>query len=195
MGIRTKLLTIDELIDEFKKYNDNEEDIKLIRECYQYAVNKHFGQKRISGEDYIYHPLNVAYILIDIKADAKCICAALLHDTIEDTDSTKEELEKLFGSDIAMLVDGVTKINKLKFSSDSEQVAANQRKILVGLSEDVRVIIIKLADRLHNMRTLYVMSPEKQKKKAKVLIYGTFAFYAGIISPFFFNVKTDFFIH
>ena len=167
MGIRTKLLTIDELIDEFKKYNDNEEDIKLIRECYQYAVNKHFGQKRISGEDYIYHPLNVAYILIDIKADAKCICAALLHDTIEDTDSTKEELEKLFGSDIAMLVDGVTKINKLKFSSDSEQVAANQRKILVGLSEDVRVIIIKLADRLHNMRTLYVMSPEKQKKKAR----------------------------
>ena len=167
MGIKTKLLTIDELIDEFKKYNDNEEDIKLIKECYQYAVNKHFGQKRISGEDYIYHPLNVAYILTDIKADAKCICAALLHDTIEDTDSTKEELEELFGSDIAMLVDGVTKINKLKFSSDSEQVAANQRKILVGLSEDVRVIIIKLADRLHNMRTLYVMSPEKQKKKAR----------------------------
>ena len=167
MSIKTKLITIDELILEFKKYNDNEEDIKLIRESYEYAYEKHFGQKRISGEDYIYHPLNVAMILIDIKADCKCICAALLHDTIEDTDSSKEELEKKFGKDIAMLVDGVTKINKLKFNSDSEQMAANQRKILVGLSEDVRVIIIKLADRLHNMRTLYVMSAEKQKKKAR----------------------------
>ena len=167
MSIKTKLLTIDELISEFKKYNDNADDINLIRKSYEYAYDKHFGQKRISGEDYIYHPLNVAMILTDIKADCKCICAALLHDTIEDTDSSKEELEQKFGKDIAMLVDGVTKINKLKFNSDSEQMAANQRKILVGLSEDVRVIIIKLADRLHNMRTLYVMSAEKQKKKAK----------------------------
>ena len=167
MGIKTKLITIDELISEFKKYNDNEDDIKLIKECYEYAYDKHFGQKRISGEDYIYHPLNVAMILTDIKADCNCICAALLHDTIEDTDSSKEELEKKFGKEISMLVDGVTKINKLKFNSDSEQMAANQRKILVGLSEDVRVIIMKLADRLHNMRTLYVMSSEKQKRKAK----------------------------
>ena len=92
MSIKTKLLTIDELIEEFKKYNDNEEDVKLIRECYNYAYDKHFGQKRISGEDYIYHPLNVALILTDIKADCKCICAALLHDTIEDIESTKEEI-------------------------------------------------------------------------------------------------------
>ena len=167
MSIKTKMLTIDELISEFKKYNDNENDVKLIKKCYEYAYDKHFGQKRISGEDYIYHPLNVAMILTDIKADCKCICASLLHDTIEDTDSSKEEIEKQFGKEIALLVDGVTKINKLKFNSDSEQMAANQRKILVGLSEDVRVIIIKLADRLHNMRTLYVMSAEKQKRKAK----------------------------
>ena len=96
-----------------------------------------------------------------------CLAAALLHDTVEDTDSTKEEITELFGADVALLVDGVTKINKLHFSTSSEQMAANQRKILVGLSEDVRVIIIKLADRLHNLRTLYVMPVEKQKKKAK----------------------------
>jgi len=167
MSVKTKLLKLDDLIASFKKYNDNEEDIKLIKKSFEYASLKHFGQKRISGEDYIYHPLNVAYILTDIKADARCICAALLHDTIEDTDSSRDEIEKEFGSEIAMLVDGVTKINKLKFNSDTEQIAANQRKILVGLSEDVRVIIIKLADRLHNMRTLYVMSEEKQKRKAK----------------------------
>ena len=95
------------------------------------------------------------------------MAAALLHDTIEDSDATKEEIEKLFGSEVALLVDGVTKLNKINFTSDSEASAAYQRKILVGLSEDVRVIIIKLADRLHNMRTLDVMSEEKQKKKAK----------------------------
>ena len=106
-------------------------------------------------------------ILTDINADAECMAAALLHDTIEDTDSTKEEITRLFGSTVALLVDGVTKINRLHFSTTSEQVAANQRKILVGLSEDVRVIIIKLADRLHNLRTIYVMPVEKQRKKAK----------------------------
>lgn len=167
MGSKNKLISIEDLIREVKKYNDNPDDIKLIKKAYEYASKCHYGQKRISGEDYIYHPLNVALILTEIKADGKCIAAALLHDTIEDTDSTKEEVAKLFGETVAMLVDGVTKINKLKFNSSSEQVAANQRKILVGLSEDVRVIIIKLADRLHNMRTLYVMSEEKQKRKAK----------------------------
>ena len=106
-------------------------------------------------------------ILTDINADADCMAAALLHDTIEDTDTTKEEIAKLFGNEVSLLVDGVTKINRLHFSNAGEQMAANQRKILVGLSEDVRVIIIKLADRLHNMRTLYVMPEERQKKKAR----------------------------
>ena len=167
MSTKTINLTIEDLIERFKKYNDNAEDIDLIKRAYQCAEKKHFGQKRISGDDYILHPLNVALILTDISADAPCMAAALLHDTIEDSDATKEEIEKLFGKEVALLVDGVTKINKLNFTSDSEASAANQRKILVGLSEDPRVIIIKLADRLHNMRTINVLSVEKQKKKAR----------------------------
>lgn len=160
-------ITIEDLIEKVKTYNTNEKDIDLINRAFDYAYKKHFGQKRISGDDYITHPLNVAMILTDINADATCLAAALLHDTIEDSDSTKEEVTKLFGVDVALLVDGVTKINRLHFSNAGEQMAANQRKILVGLSEDVRVIIIKLADRLHNMRTLYVMPEERQKKKAR----------------------------
>ena len=167
MSKKTENITIDDLIEKVKVYNSNPKDLELIRKAYDYAAKKHFGQKRISGDDYITHPLNVALILTDINADAYAISAALLHDTIEDSDSTKEDIEKNFGSVIALLVDGVTKINSLNFNSDSEQMAANHRKILVGLSEDVRVIIIKLADRLHNMRTLYVLSEEKQKRKAK----------------------------
>ena len=167
MSIKTIKITIDELIDKFKIYNSNINDENLIRRAYEYAEKKHFSQKRISGDDYILHPLNVALILTEISADAPCMAAALLHDTIEDSDATKEEIEREFGSEIALLVDGVTKINKINFTSDSEASAANQRKILVGLSEDVRVIIIKLADRLHNMRTISVLSEEKQKKKAK----------------------------
>lgn len=160
-------ITIEDLLAKFKLYDNDKDDIDLIIRAYNYAYKKHFGVKRISGDDYITHPLNVAMILTDINADAECMAAALLHDTIEDTDSTKEEITRLFGSTVALLVDGVTKINRLHFSTTSEQVAANQRKILVGLSEDVRVIVIKLADRLHNLRTIYVMPVEKQRKKAK----------------------------
>lgn len=167
MSTKTIKITIDDLIEKVKKYNNDEKDLKLIRDAYEYAEKKHFGQKRISGDDYILHPLNVALILTEISADAPCLAAALLHDTIEDSDATKEEIEALFGPEVALLVDGVTKINKINFTSDSEASAAYQRKILVGLSEDVRVIIIKLADRLHNMRTINVLSEEKQKRKAK----------------------------
>ena len=167
MSIKTENISIDDLIEKVSIYDDNKEDLKMIRNAYEYASKKHFSQKRITGDDYITHPLNVAWILTDVKADGKAISAALLHDTIEDSDSTFEEIANLFGQDVATIVDGVTKINRLKFTSDSEQMAANQRKILVGLSSDVRVLIVKLADRLHNMRTLYVMSEAKQKKKAK----------------------------
>lgn len=167
MSVKTKYITIDDLIEQVKTYDDNEEDLELIKKAYLFAYKKHFGQKRISGDDYITHPLNVALILTEINADAYAISASLLHDTIEDSDATYEEINKEFGKVIADLVDGVTKINKLNFTSETEQMAANQRKILVGLSSDVRVIIIKLADRLHNMRTLYVLSEDKQKKKAK----------------------------
>ena len=167
MSIKTENISIDDLIQKVSNYDDNEEDLKLIRSAYEYANKKHFSQKRITGDDYITHPLNVAWILTDVKADGKAISAALLHDTIEDSDSTFDEIATLFGQDVATIVDGVTKINRLNFNSDSEQMAANQRKILVGLSSDVRVLIVKLADRLHNMRTLYVLSEAKQKRKAK----------------------------
>ena len=160
-------ITINDLIGRFSEYNTNKDDLDLINRAYEYAYKKHFGVKRISGDDYIIHPLNVAMILTDINADAACLAAALLHDVVEDTDTSKETIADLFGNEVSLLVDGVTKINKLHFSNAGEQMAANQRKILVGLSEDVRVIIIKLADRLHNMRTLYVMPVEKQKKKAR----------------------------
>ena len=167
MSVKTEKITIEDLLEKFSQYDDNVENLKLIRRAYDYAYKKHFSQKRITGDDYITHPLNVAWILTGVNADSHAIAAALLHDTIEVSDSTYEEIKDLFGEDIAKIVDGVTKINRLKFQSDSEQMAANQRKILVGLSEDVRVLIVKLADRLHNMRTLYVLSEAKQKRKAK----------------------------
>lgn len=160
-------ITFYDLIEKVRKYNDDEDELRIIEKAYNYAKEKHFTQKRITGDDYITHPLNVAYILTDVNADYKAICAALLHDTIEDSDGNFQEIEKLFGYDIANLVECVTKINRINFNSDSEQMAANQRKILVGLASDVRVLIIKLADRLHNMRTLYVFSPEKQQRKAR----------------------------
>lgn len=160
-------ITFYDLIEKVRKYNDDDDELRIIEKAYNYAKEKHFTQKRITGDDYITHPLNVAYILTDVNADYRAICAALLHDTIEDSDGSFQEIEKLFGYDIANLVECVTKINRINFNSDSEQMAANQRKILVGLASDVRVLIIKLADRLHNMRTLYVFSPEKQQRKAR----------------------------
>lgn len=166
---KNKLVTINDLMDKVSSYIHNQDELDMIMKAYEYANEKHFGQKRITGDDYIQHPLNVALILTETSSDAKAICAALLHDTIEDSDSTFEEIEQLFGTEVASLVDGVTKINKIKFSSVSEQMAENQRKILVGLANDVRVIIIKLADRLHNMRTLYVLPEEKQKGRLRKL--------------------------
>ena len=167
MSIKTENINIEDLLAKVRSYDDSKEDAILIRRAYDYAYRKHFGQKRITGDDYITHPLNVAWILTGVNADAIAISAALLHDTIEDSDSTFDEIKNLFGNEVAIIVDGVTKINKINFGTDSELMAANQRKILVGLSSDVRVIIVKLADRLHNMRTLYVLSEAKQKRKAK----------------------------
>ena len=160
-------LTIDDIIGAVSDYITDSKEIEKIKDAYNYAALKHFGQKRLTGEEYIEHPLNVAYILTDINADYQTICAALLHDVIEDCNVSEEEFKEHFGEEIFTLVDGVTKINKLNFSGDTEVMIANHRKILVGLSKDVRVIIIKLADRLHNMRTLWVHSEAKQKEKAK----------------------------
>ena len=163
----TKISNFEQLYKKLQKYIKNTEELEEIKKAYLFANEKHKGQKRISGENYIIHPLNVAYILSDIHADSKTIEAALLHDTIEDCDVTKEELEEKFGKEVAKLVESITKINKLNFSGDTDAMIANQRKILVGLTEDVRVIILKLADRLHNMRTLWALSEKRQKANAK----------------------------
>lgn len=159
-------LTYQDLEEKIKEYIVDEKELNLIKNAYLLASEKHFGVKRLTGEDYINHPLNVAYILTTIKSDSATLAAALLHDVIEDCNVTKEELTDKFGIEISNLVDCVTKINKLNFETTNAAVIANQRKILVGLCEDVRVIFIKLADRLHNMRTLWVHSEKKQKEKA-----------------------------
>ena len=167
MSTLTKV-TIDAFMSKVKTYINDQTQLDIIEKAYNFASLMHAGIYRMTGEPYIDHPLNVAYILTDVKADYETLCAGLLHDILEDTQVTKEELEKDFGSTIVSLVDGVTKINKLNFdSAETSAQIATQRKILVGLCNDVRVIFIKLADRLHNIRTLWVHPEQTQKEKAK----------------------------
>ena len=154
------------IIDKYKNDGLSEEKINKIESAYKYAEKKHRGKKRKSGEDFIYHPLNVAKILTDINVDDTTIVAALIHETISESDATLEEIKKLFGSDVAKIIDSITKINRLKLNDESESGSMYLRKVLVGLSEDPRVLIIKLADRLHNMRTLSYLPVDKQKQKA-----------------------------
>ena len=158
-------ITYEELEENLKYLNKKE--LQIIHDAYLYALEKHNGQKRLTGVEYIKHPLNVAYILAGINADYETIAASLLHDTINIAGVSEEELEKKFGKSISALVSGVSKINRLNYNGDNESLVANHRKILVGLTNDVRVIIIKLADRLHNMRTMYVLSEKKQRETAK----------------------------
>ena len=172
---------LEDLKEEVLKYNNNIDDLLMIERAYDFADYMHHGQVRQSGEDYITHPLNVAYILAQMNADTQTICAALLHDTLEDTKATYEEISIYFNEVIANLVDGVTKISKLNFSSKEDRVNANTRKIITGVMNDVRIIIIKLADRLHNMRTLGFKSEFKQKENAMETmdIFVPFAYYLG----------------
>lgn len=157
-------ITLEKLLDEVRKYNPTEVDI--IKKAYDYAKTLHEGQYRQSGESYIIHPLNVAYILAEMHADKDTVCAGLLHDTIEDTKITKEDIAHDFNQEIANLVDGVTKLAKMNFSTKEEQNSANTRKIITGITSDVRIIIIKLADRLHNMRTIEYKSEFKRKENS-----------------------------
>lgn len=160
-------VTFDVLMSKVSVCIQEKQQLDSIKEAYELARNVHAGTMRMTGEPYIAHPLTVAYILTDINADYETICAGLLHDVIEDTEITKEDIINQFGQTIADLVDGVTKINKINFESSGTKASiATQRKILVGLCNDVRVIFIKLADRLHNMRTLYVHNETTQKEKA-----------------------------
>lgn len=172
-------LTLDDLINAINDYNP--EAVPLVKKAYEYADILHAGQFRQSGEPYITHPLNVAYILAELHADQDTLCAGLLHDTLEDTSVTKEEIEQEFNSEVAKLVDGVTKISGLDYSTKKELNNANTRKIIISVMEDVRIIIIKLADRLHNMRTLQYKNEEKQKENSleTLNIFVPFAYYIG----------------
>jgi len=167
MTSNKKLYTIDDLVEKASSYITKEEELQKIRDVFEYCKEKHEGQFRQSGEPYFYHPLTTAVILTSVYADCDTICAGLLHDVIEDCGSTKQELEELYGATTANLVYGVTKISKIHFSTENEALIEYYKKIIVGMSEDVRVIIIKLADRLHNMRTLWAKDEEKQKKIAR----------------------------
>ena len=171
-----------ELINSVLKYHPST-DISMIEKAYKVASEAHEGQKRKSGEPYIIHPLCVAIILADLELDKETIVASLLHDAVEDTWMTYEEVEKEFGSEVALLVDGVTKLGQLSYSADKVEVQAeNLRKMFLAMAKDIRVILIKLADRLHNMRTLQYMRPEKQQEKARETmdIYAPIAMRLGI---------------
>ena len=173
--------TFDSLMQALRKSGKVYEEDKIAM-AYRLAEKAHGGQQRQSGEPYISHPLAVAEILVGLGMDSDCICAALLHDVVEDTDITLEILQKKFGHDVALMVDGVTKIKKLSFASKEDKQSENIRKMLLAMSEDIRVIIIKLADRLHNIRTLQFKSPEKQRLIAleTMEIYAPIAHRLGI---------------
>jgi guanosine-3',5'-bis(diphosphate) 3'-pyrophosphohydrolase len=159
-------LRLNDILDAVAAYNPNA-DVDLIKKAYVYCAKVHAGQVRKTGEPYLIHPLAVASILAQLKLDDASICAGLLHDTVEDTLATLEEVQELFGKDIADIVDGVTKLGQVKFNTAEEKLAENFRKMLVAMSRDIRVLLVKLADRLHNMRTLEHMKPEKQEAIAR----------------------------
>lgn len=179
-------VNLDLLIKLFGSYNLN--DIGRVKQAYAFAYEKHKGQKRQSGEDYIVHPLIVAYILAEMHADSDTVCAGLLHDTLEDTNASKEEIITLFGENVCTLVEGVTKFTKINFQTKEEENLANMRKIITSIINDPRILIIKLADRLHNMRTLDFKTSEKQIEKAKetMNIYVPLASYIGA-----YHIKTE----
>ena len=164
--MKKEISTLDELI-EAASYITNADEIDTIKKAYEFAYNVHKGEKRLSGDDYILHPLNVAYILTSLYADSDTLATAPLHDVIHKGNSTIEEVQKNFSKEISTLVEGITTINKLSLSAENESMVNYYKKILVGLTEDVRIIIIKLAERCHNMRTLWAIPKEKQRLKAK----------------------------
>jgi guanosine-3',5'-bis(diphosphate) 3'-pyrophosphohydrolase len=153
-----------ELVEKVRSY-DPDADEGLINRAYVFSMKAHGTQLRASGDPYFSHPIEVAGILTDLKLDDLTIATAILHDTIEDTLATPAEIEKLFGKDVARLVDGVTKLSKIEAQSENERAAENLRKFLLALSDDIRVLLVKLADRLHNMRTLHHIKNEDKRRR------------------------------
>ena len=167
-----------------RKEHSRRVDVKLIMRAYNFAKSNHSEQHRQSGEPYIIHPLNVAYILADIGLDDSTICAALLHDIIEDTKVTAKDLEKEFGKEITQMVEGVTKLGTMQFASIEEQQVEDYRRMFLAMGKDIRVILIKLADRLHNMRTLKYLKRDRQIANAKetMELYAPLANRLGLYS-------------
>lgn len=170
-----------ELVELMKSQNENY-NYELVKKAYDFCVNAHEGQKRLTNEKYYIHPLNVAKIIVKLGMDSESVAASLLHDVVEDTDTSLDFIKKEFGAEVALLVDGVTKIGRLSFSSKEQQQAESLRKMLIAMGKDIRVIIIKLADRLHNMRTIDAMSDSKQREKSleTLEIYAPIAHRLGI---------------
>ena len=170
-----------DLLTQMKNFSD-EYDFDLVEKAFEYCVKAHDGQKRVSKEDYYIHPYNVAKILVSLGMDSESIAAALLHDVVEDTDVSIEEIEREFGKEVALIVDGVTKIGRLNFSTKEQQQAESLRKMLIAMGQDIRVIIIKLADRLHNLRTIDAMPSQKQRDKSveTLEVYAPIAHRLGI---------------
>ena len=177
------MLTINELSKTIGTYLQPDQ-VNKVQLAYHFSAEAHEGQKRISGEPYIHHPLEVAYILGDMRMDYQTLAAAILHDVIEDTQTVKTEIKKRFGKGVAELVDGVSKLDKVKFDSFEEAQASNFQKMLMAMSTDIRVILVKLADRLHNMRTLDALESKKRMRIAKetLEIYAPIALRLGINS-------------
>ena len=178
-----KQITIEEIINKMKK-NNKKADSKIVLKAYNFAVEKHGEQLRRSGEPYIIHPMQVANILAELGLDDSTVCAALLHDVVEDTEVTHEDLIREFSLEIAEMVDGVTKLSKLNCESVEEEQVENYRKMFLAMGKDIRVIMIKLSDRLHNMRTLKFLSRDRQIANARETmdLYAPLANRLGIYS-------------
>src|SRR5262245_23427309 len=155
------MIRFEDLLEKVRRYSP-EADLELLRRAYVFSALEHKGQVRHSGEPYLVHPMEVANILADMKLDGVCIAAGLLHDVVEDTLTTPQRIRDTFGEDVAHIVEGVTKIGAIPFSSSEERQAENFRKMLLAMVDDIRVILVKLADRLHNMRTLQYMAADKR---------------------------------
>src|SRR5690349_8278323 len=172
---------LDRIISDIAAYHPSA-DLDLVRRAYDFAAAAHAGQTRKSGEPYVTHPLSVASIISELKLDTASVCAGLLHDCVEDTSATIDQLTGLFGKEVAFLVDGVTKLGKLPYSTREEQQAENFRKMLLAMARDIRVILVKLCDRLDNMRSLHHLPSEKQERIASetMQIYAPLANRLGI---------------